>query len=746
MNGVCSRQNKNAATPINTSWLFFLMVFFFMLQPSFLFPQEDVKDLMNQSLEELLNIEVVTASQKSQKISDAPATVISYSAEQIRQFGWNDLKDIFKTLPGFDVSYENQGEIRTSVTMRGIVGNQKILVLQDGLRYNPTTGERVVYGHNTPLNIYKRIEIVYGPASALYGADAYSGVINLITNDGADVNGITVNTGYVSTNALNADVTFGKKIDDKTDFIISGRAYKGEDAKLDEDYSDYGDVVGKYSGALGDVKKAYPVANWNLFTKLKYGAFTIGADWQHELETNAPTTIPSNYAYVENNVWGQDLRHMYVSYDKPLSDKANLQVTVSAGDYEINPASNFYIVTNSAMSTGSPSYKYGYSGYVRGNVQSDFQLMDKVSVITGLSYEKVKSFPKTQNLNNGPFHLDGKLEDDLSMFVDSTGHTFGLTGLTEKKFGERNYYNFGYFLQGEIAALPNLSITLGGRFDYNSIYKETVNPRIGVVYKPAEKTSVKALFGSAYIAPSNYYRWENWANPFALHIPNLDIKPEKLTSLSLSVTQYIANNASIRAEVFQNNLKDVITPIAAGPQAGNKPYFNPIAISDKPYESFLVNPTGYFVEINANQGEITTKGFEIEGTYKFGNLLSGLSYSFIDGDDNGADLPKVSPHKIVFNTNYTNEQYSIALTGRYYSAVQTAKGNSMYAGKTFDGAFLLYFHATYNVTSVLTLKLSADNVLNTKSYASAPYGESIWIQPRAPQALRTIYIGLGANL
>jgi outer membrane receptor for ferrienterochelin and colicin len=736
---------KNPKTRfLNVFTAVFLLALFFI--STIALQAQSEKKLTDLSLEEMLNIDVVTASQKSQKISDAPATVLSFSAEQIRQYGWKDLKDIFKALPGFDVSYDNEGEIRTSVTMRGIVGNQKILVLQDGLRYNPTTGERVVYANNTPLNIYKRIEIVYGPASALYGADAYSGVINMITNDGADVNGVTVNTGYVSTNAVAGDITFGKKIDDKTDFIISGRVYQGQDAKINEGYADYSTAVNSYKGALGLLNKSYPIHDWNLFTKLKYGAFTFGADWQHELETNAPTTIPTNYAYVENDVWGQDVRHLYVSYNTSITEKAGLTATISTGDYEINPASNFYVIQDAALSTGAPSYKYGYSGYVKGNVQSDIQLADNVSVITGLSYERVKSFPKTQNLANGPFHLDGKLEDDLTAFVDPSGYTYGIVGLSEGKFGERNYNNVGYFLQGDIAALANLHVTLGGRYDYNSIYGETINPRAGIVYKPAEKTSVKALYGTAYIAPSNYYRWENWANPFALHIPNLDLKPETEQSVSLSVTQYVSDNVSVRVEVFQNNLKDVIAPVAAGPQAGNHPYYNPLAFSGKPYESFLDSPGGYFVEINANQGEIKTQGIEVEGSYKLGKLVTNLSYSYTGGDDNGANLPKVSPHKVVLNSSYATSDYSVALTARYYSDVQTAVSNSMYAGKTFTGATLLYFNCSYNLTPALALKLSADNLLNTKAYASAPYGESVWIQPRAPQPLRTVYVGLGAAL
>ena len=91
------------------------------------------------------------------------------------------------------------------------------------------------------------------------------------------------------------------------------------------------------------------------------------------------------------------------------------------------------------------------------------------NIISGISFENVVSFPKTQNLNE-PYHLDAGLEDDLSYFVDQNGYTFGMFGLTDSIFGERNYTNLGAFAQAEIKPLDNMTITLGGRFDYNSIY------------------------------------------------------------------------------------------------------------------------------------------------------------------------------------------------------------------------------------------------------------------------------------
>ncbi len=701
-------------------------------------------ELLSLTLEDLLNIEVTTASKRAQRISDAPATVISYSSEQIEQFGWRDLKDLFRALVGVDVSYDVQGEVKTLVSMRGVEGNQKILVLQDGQRQNPITGERFIFGHNLPLHIYKRVEILYGPSSALYGADAYAGVINLITKDGADVDGVAGSFGYVSTNAVVSHLTFGKKMGDNIDVLLSGRLYNGQDFRLHEHYTDAIDYgpVNNYSGELGALDKVYPIKNWNILGKIRYHKFSLGFDWQHQLESNAPSCIPTNYAYVRNNVWGQDIRHMYFNYHTYQSDKINLDATVTFGDYSINPASNFFIAIDSnndgTLDLGVPGYKYGYSGYVQGNIKLDWTLSSVLNMIAGISFDRVISFPKTQNLEN-PYRLDAGLQDDLTFFVDGNGYTFGLLGLTDAIFGERNYSNLGSFVQAEYKPIEKLAVTLGGRFDYNSIYKETFNPRLGIVYKATSRLTLKALAGTAYIAPSNYYRWENWANPYAMHIPNLSIKPERLQSAEVSGIFYATRQLSVRTSIYRNNMKDIIRPVGAPAQEGGYPYYNPVRLT-------IGESTGSgFVEINDNLGEIVSQGIEVDVNYRIGNVLASVGYSITDGEDKETEskLAKVSQHKLNANITYTNSKFFGSISGRYYSSIWTSPFNSHYSfNENIPGAFIVYANVGYSINEKVKTHLSVDNVLNTKHWGSAPYGESIWIQPRAPQALLKVYGGI----
>ncbi len=714
---------------------------------------KDLSKFYVESVEEATDVDVVTASREAQKITNAPATIISISAEEIRKYGWRDLKDVFRSLPGVDVSYDTQGEVRTLVRMRGIIGNQKLLILQDGQRQNPITGERFVFGHNQPLHYYDRIEVVYGPASALYGADAYAGVVNLITKDGKGINGVAANVGYVSTNAVTADLTYGKQFASKLDVVVSGRVYQGYDfasvisgRMFHEDYNDPNDYgpVNRYVGDVADRNTGYPINNWNLFGKLKYKRLSVGFDWAHTYETNALSTIPTNYAYTENNVWGQELRHTYISYDIISTPTLSLTTTVSLGDYALSTDSNFDIIQNAELSTSLPSYKYAYSGYIQPQTQLSWKPNEKVLFTAGALYDYVKSFPKTQNLAE-PFDPDQGLSDDLRSFVDpQSGFLFGLEGLTDSIFRTRNYYSVGTFAQMQMNPIPSLTLTAGGRYDYFSIYGGTFNPRVGLIHRPAKKLTLKAIYGSAYIQPSNYYRWENFANPFIAHVPNEDIKPERLQSYEFSAQYFPSYNVSARIALYRNNMQDIIRPVFIDASTqGGRPFYNPLN---------QFNPFGdgtpyvNAVEINSNQGSMYSQGLESELTWRFGDFNTSLAYTYVEGRDNGAKLAKISNHKINLNSVYSRKKLYISASLRYYSAVSTARGNSRYgdAGDqsySFPGAAVIYANAGYHLKHNLRFNISVDNLLNTKHYNAAPYGESGWIQPRTPQSLMKIHTG-----
>ena len=166
--------------------------------------QKEFQDFEELSLEDLLKVEVVTAAKKVQKISEAPAATYVITEEDIRQSGATTIPDILRMVPGLDVM-----EITCSdfvVNARGF--NQemsnKMLVLIDGRSvYWDFYGLVVWDSFPIALEEIKRIEIVKGPGSALYGANAFSGIINILTKSAKELRqGTTISTNYGSLNAI----------------------------------------------------------------------------------------------------------------------------------------------------------------------------------------------------------------------------------------------------------------------------------------------------------------------------------------------------------------------------------------------------------------------------------------------------------------------------------------------------------------------------------------------------------------
>src|SRR5580658_8569285 len=146
--------------------------------------QQDVKDLSEVSLEELSNIQVYSASKHLQSASDAPASVTVVTADEIQKYGYRNLADILRSVPGFYVTYDRD---YTFVGVRGFgrLGdwNSRILVLIDGHRINNNVLGQAMLGNEflVDVDMIERVEIVRGPSSSLYGAQAFFAIINVIT-------------------------------------------------------------------------------------------------------------------------------------------------------------------------------------------------------------------------------------------------------------------------------------------------------------------------------------------------------------------------------------------------------------------------------------------------------------------------------------------------------------------------------------------------------------------------------------
>jgi len=177
---------------------------------------------------------VVTASKRAQKISEAPATVYVISDKEIEQYGLVDLKDALKLIPGMIVEDGSYGQLYGG--QRGFTGVfQKTLLMINGREVNNLIANEAFIGPQFPLHNVKRIEVIAGPGSALYGANAFAGVINIITKTAEEINGAEVS--YTYSDEMRSDLvtlSYGKKTD-KCDVVVNARVKKG----IGYDFSDY---------------------------------------------------------------------------------------------------------------------------------------------------------------------------------------------------------------------------------------------------------------------------------------------------------------------------------------------------------------------------------------------------------------------------------------------------------------------------------------------------------------------------
>ena len=149
-------------------------------------------NLATATIEDLMNIVVTTASRASEGLADAPARLQVVTAAQIERRGYRSVLDVLKDLADFKVDLAGNVDYPAQLAVQGTSGADLVVLLLDGIRVSSPTNEPLPMMANYPVHNARQVEIVYGPASALYGADAFSAVINIISKDVAESPGLAV--------------------------------------------------------------------------------------------------------------------------------------------------------------------------------------------------------------------------------------------------------------------------------------------------------------------------------------------------------------------------------------------------------------------------------------------------------------------------------------------------------------------------------------------------------------------------
>lgn len=189
-------------------------------------------------------LKVTSVSKFEETLDEAPATIYVITAKDIENRGYLDIEQIFHDIPGFSISRSN-GPAYSLLYPRGYRStlNDKFLLLIDGIEENDLNSDNAVINRQIPLSNIKQIEVIYGPSSTMYGANAFSAVINIITKNPEFDNGndfsVDLQTNYGTWKTNFVDATVSKKL--KNGFIISvtGRLFHSDEMDLtDEGFFD----------------------------------------------------------------------------------------------------------------------------------------------------------------------------------------------------------------------------------------------------------------------------------------------------------------------------------------------------------------------------------------------------------------------------------------------------------------------------------------------------------------------------
>ena len=181
-------------------------------------------DLTELSLDQLIDVPVVSASRFEQKASETTAAVSVVTRDDIRQYGWRTVAEVLRSLHGFythsDRGYDYVGA-RSFARPQDY--NTRVLLLVDGQRVNDAIYDQAYIGTDgiIDLDIVDRIEVIRGPGSSIYGGNAVFGVINLITRSGAQLDGGELGARISSHNTIDGRASVGKRLDNGADFLAS---------------------------------------------------------------------------------------------------------------------------------------------------------------------------------------------------------------------------------------------------------------------------------------------------------------------------------------------------------------------------------------------------------------------------------------------------------------------------------------------------------------------------------------------
>ncbi len=521
------------------------------------------QDLAALSLEELMALQVSIATGTPKPLSQAPSVASVITAEELEAMGVQDIDEALELVPGLHVSH-GTFLYASRYFIRGITANQNphTLVMINGIPQTSLfTGDRVeqVVGRaGFPVKMVERIEIVRGPGSAVYGADAFAGVINIITKAPEDLEGGEASLGYGS---FDSGYSFVRQAMDAGPVqgvvSITYDQSNGDDPTIEADQQSSLDAFLGTNASLAPGPANLGYRQLDVRTDLLWQQLRLRVAYrQDQVETaqGINETLDPDGRF-EQRRGTMDLTWQQDDFHPDWGLKA--QVSYLYNDFR-NPT------LTQLFPPGADFSPVGGGGPFPNGVLQAPELSEE-----NMRLELISQYRGWQDhsLRLGAGYFWG----DIFETTDATNYTFSPTGFpvpasledvsdTDRAFlpeGQRT--SRFVFIQDEWAFAPRWELTAGVRYDHYSDFGDTVNPRLALVWTTTPWLTTKLLYGEAFRAPAFFELYVR-NNPVALGNPELE--PETIKSAELALTLTPMEDWSLDFNLYQYRIKSLIDFVA----------------------------------------------------------------------------------------------------------------------------------------------------------------------------------------
>lgn len=517
-------------------------------------------DLFAMDLSSLLTVQIATGTAIELKKAPAVATVIT--AAHIKQMRARNLTQVLNTVPGLKVS-SNADAVGLVFGFRGIVSRYgpHALVMVNGVSLKSVMrGDNHAVWGEFPVHAIARIEVIRGPGSALYGADAFSGVINIITKSHQNIEYSEVGASAGSFNSYNVWSNHNLKMSDwKVALNVEYSVSDGYDGQVDRDAQTVFDETGDNlftagilpvdpidaSLAPGNLSKSFKALDiWlsgeNPYLKINLGVqdrSNVGLGYG-TIEALDPHGRLGSYKHILQT----QLKPINFTHD--LNIEAEFQLNQSGQTVEeylhLLPAGALFGAFTQPL-IGNPEWD---ESYLKFEVKSTYSGWDNHEWVLGAGYNHQDLYEVRESKN---FNSDFSPNPLGVVDVSDTPEVF----IPEEK-RENNYL----FLQDVFQISQNWMLTAGLRYDDYTDFGSTLNPRMALVWSTSSKLTTKLLLGRAFRAPA-FAETIIVNNPAALGNPNL--VPEVIESYELAFNYIASDVMELDFNIFRYNISDFVT-------------------------------------------------------------------------------------------------------------------------------------------------------------------------------------------